>query len=219
MKLDQRIRERAIALVEKGTTVLATHRPNPRNVIGFPTLDDQAYSNWQSQSLTFLSDLLGSEHVYTNDFRKKTERAGYVMSTKAGIGILQAVVEDIEQGYIETVRQLITAEVFSDFLEQASHLLESGYKAPAASLAGAVLENGLRSIASRNGVQVKNRDDLSSLNQKLASKAIYNRLVQKKVAVWTDVRNAADHGQFDQFDNDDVDGLIKGAQSLLADLL
>ena len=141
------------------------------------------------------------------------------MSTKAGIGILQAVVENIEQGYIETVRQLIIAEVFSDFLEQARHLLKNGYKAPAASLAGAVLENGFRSIASRNEIQVRNGDDLSSLDQKLASKAIYNRLVQKKISVWIDIRNAADHGRFNDFADDDVDGLISGTQSLLADLL
>ena len=129
------------------------------------------------------------------------------------------MVEDIEQDYIETVRQLITAEVFSDLLEQAKYLLNNGYKAPAASLAGAVLENGFRSIASRNEIQVRNGDDLSSLDQKLASKAIYNRLVQKKISVWIDVRNAADHGRFNDFADDDVDGLISGTESLLADLL
>ena len=133
--------------------------------------------------------------------------------------ILRAVVEDVEQGFIETVRQLITAEVFSDFFEQATYLLENGYTAPAASLAGAVLENGFRSIASSNGVQVRTRDDLSSLNGRIASKGIYNRLVQKKVSVWIDVRNAADHGQFDDFSDQDVKELIKGAQSLLAEFL
>ena len=217
MKLDQQIRDRAVALVDKGHAVLATHRPT--SGIGFPTLDRQSYANWESQSLAFLMDLLGPEHVYTNEFREKTKKAGYTVSAKAGIGILQAVVEDIEQGYIETVRQLIVAEVFSDLFDQAVYLLESGYKAPAASLAGAVLENGLRSISSHNQIPVRAKDDLSSLNQKLASKGIYSRLVQKKVSVWIDIRNAADHGQFGDFDDRDVRDLIQGAQSLLADSL
>ena len=217
MKLDQRIRDRAVALVDKGNAVLATHRPT--SGIGFPTLDRQSFANWESQSLAFLMDLLGPEHVYTNEFRDKTERSGYTVSAKAGIGTLQAVVEDIEQGYIETVRQLITAEVFSDLFEQAAHLLDRVYKAPAASLAGAVLENGLRSISSHNQVPIRAKDDLSALNQKLASKGIYSRLVQKKVSVWTDIRNAADHGQFGDFDDPDVNDLIRGAQSLLADVL
>ena len=219
MRLDQRILTRAVALVEKGNVVLSTARPNPPGVIGFPTLDVKAYNNWRSQSLAFLTDLLGTAHVYTNDFQESTGQKGYKAGTNAGIGILQAVVEDVEQGFIETVRQLIIAEVFSDFFEQATYLLEKGYKAPAASLAGAVLENGLRSIASSNGVQVKTIDDLSSLNGRIASKGIYNRLFQKKVSVWIDVRNAADHGKFDDFSDQDVNELIKGAQSLLADFL
>lgn len=215
MKLDQRIHDRATALVDKGNDVLLTDTPS--SGIGFPTLDDQAYSNWRSQSLAFLRDLLGHDNTYTTEFDRYTAEGGYVGNTEAGIGILRAVVEDIEQGHIETVRQLITAEVFTDMFEQAEYLLESGYKAPAASLAGAVLENGLRTIANRNQIQVRSRDDLSSLSQRLASKGIYNRLIQKRVAVWTDVRNAADHGQFDEFDGNDVKDLIQGAQTLLAD--
>ena len=219
MKLDERIRDRAIALIDKSSQVLSTHRPNPPNVIGASTLASQEYANWRAQSLAFLIDLLGCDHVYTDEFRSKTKRFAYTSSVRAGMGILQAVLEDIDQGFIETVRQLIAAELFSDFFEQAAHLLENEYIAPAASLAGAVLENGLRSIANRNGIQVRETDNLSSLNQKIADKGIYNRLVQKKVEVWTDVRNLADHGNFDEFSEGDVRELIKGAQSFLADYL
>ena len=219
MKLDERIRDRAIALINKASQVLATDTPNPEGVFGFPTLAGQEYANWRSQSLVFLTDLLGPDHVYTNDFREKTMDSAYTTSAEAGRGILQAVLEDIDQGFIETVRQLIAAELFYDFFEQAEHLLESGYKAPAASLAGAVLENGLRSIAHRNGIQVREKEDLSTLNKKLADKEVYNRLVQRKAQVWTDVRNLADHGKFDEFSEKDVRNLIEGAQSFLADHL
>ena len=219
MKLDERIHSRAIALVKKGDAVISTHQPNPPGVIGFPTLNTQEYINWRSQSLAFLTDLLGPEHIYTSSFMKNTGGSGYKESTLAGIGVLQAVLEDIEQDFITTVRQLITAEVFADLFDQAAHLLDSGYKAPAASLAGAVLENGLRTIATDKGVSLTAKDNLSSLNQKLAQKGIYTRLTQKKIHVWTDIRNDADHGQFDQIIDQDVDNLIKGAQSLLSDYL
>ncbi len=219
MKLDERVRERATALINKASQVLATDTPNPEGVFGFPTLARQEYANWRSQSLAFLTDLLGPDHVYTKEFREKTKDSAYATSAESGRGILRAVLEDIDQGFIETVRQLIAAELFSDFFEQAEHLLESGYKAPAASLAGAVMENGLRSIAHRNGIQVREKEDLSTLNKKLADKEVYGRLVQRKVQVWTDVRNLADHGRFDEFSEEDVRDLIKGAQSLLADYL
>lgn len=219
MKLDERVRKRAVALIDKASQVLSTHTPNPSNYVGFPTLAGQEYANWRSQSLVFLTDLLGSDHVYTNDYRDKTKEFDYAESVRAGLGILQAVLEDIDQGFIETVRQLMAAELLSDLFEQAEHLLEYGYTAPAASLAGAVLENGLRSIAKRNEIQTRDRDDLSTLNQKVADKEIYNRLVQKKVQVWTAVRNSADHGRFDEFNVSDVRELIQGAQSFLGDYL
>ena len=170
MQMDERIRNRAIALIEKGNTVISTHRPNSPGVIGFPTLSTQEHANWRSQSFAFLTDLLGAEHVYTNSFETTTEKSGYTGSTRAGIGILQAVLEDIEQGFLDTIRQLITAEVFTDLLDQAAHLLESGYKAPAAALAGAVLEDGLRRIATSGGVDVKATDNLSVALSKIGRK-------------------------------------------------
>ena len=218
MKVDEQIRKRIDALIEKGAAVLSTVRPSSPGVIGLPTLSVQAYINWRTQSLTFLTDFLGPDHTYTSSFRTATDSGRYVSSARAGIGILEAVLEDVEQGYIETVRQLITAEVWSDLFDQAGYLLNSGYEAPAASLAGALLENGLRSVAGSNGVAVKDGDNLPSLNQKLADKGVYNRLTQKKVSFWTDVRNAADHGRFEQLDRTDVDDLVKGSQSLLSDL-
>ena len=63
----------------------------------------------------------------------------------------------------------------------ARHLLDAGYVHPAASLIGAVLENGLRQIASASGVNVKTSDDISALDTKLADAEIYSRLVQKRV--------------------------------------
>lgn len=76
---------------------------------------------------------------------------------------------------------LIEAEVFSDFLEMAQHLLDSGYKDPAASLAGAVLEDGLRRVGSAASVPFKKSDGLNVLNTALAKAGVYNRLAQSKV--------------------------------------
>jgi hypothetical protein len=103
-------------------------------------------------------------------------------------GILRALREDLELGYLENVRLLVAADLFSDFIEMAEHLLETGYKDPAASLTGAVLEDGLRKIAAHNGITLKSKEDLSSLNTKCADGGVYNRLVQKKINVWIGVR-------------------------------
>ena len=220
MQLEERVQERLTSLIEKGEAVLATHRPLPANYIGdFPTLDGQRFAEWRSQALVCLEQVFGSAHTYTESFESRTEEPGRTHSARAGLGILSAALEDVEQGHLMSLQDMATAEVFSDFLDQADHLLVHGYSAPAASLAGAVLENGLRSLAERNEIPVKPRDDLSALNSKLAAKTVYNRLRQKQIAVWIDVRNAADHGRFEEVTEDNVADLVKGVRSFLAEML
>ena len=215
MDTTQRFKVRIERLLAKGGAVLNTHSPNPPGVIGFPTLDHGAFAEWRAQSLSLLGNLLGAEHVYVTGFEREVDR-GYTSSVKAGIGILKAVCEDLEDGSLTDVRTLVSAEVFTDFLAMVGHLLERGYKDPAASLCGAVLEEGLRRIATNRGIKVRERDDLSTLNQNLATKGVYTRLVQKRLTVWTDVRNAADHGKFSEYSKADVADMHKGVSSFLA---
>ncbi len=92
--------DRIDQLIRKGELVLGTHKPNPPNVIGFPTLDSGPFTEWRTQSLACLSSLLGNEHVYVDNFRK-TVQQGYRDSVRAGIGILKAVRDDIKAGELE----------------------------------------------------------------------------------------------------------------------
>ena len=109
--------ERIDALIDKANAVRATHKPNPPGVIGFPTTDSEAFTEWATQGVTFLENLLGPNHTYTNAFRSEAERGGYTGVVSSGIGVLSAVREDVEGGYMSTVETLISAEVFSDFLD------------------------------------------------------------------------------------------------------
>ena len=97
--------------------------------------------------------------------------------------------------------------------------MQAGYKDAAASITGAVLEDGLRRIASAKQISIKNSDDLSTLNHKLADAQIYNRLMQKKIQVWNDIRNNAAHGKFAEYRPEDVKEMIVGVQAFLADQL
>lgn len=210
----QAVASRLLALADKGEEVLATHRPNPPNVIGFPTLDSGRFSEWRTQSLAFLRNVFGEGHVYPSSFADATDRGGHTGEAQRGVGILRAAREDIEGGYLTSVEALVSAEVFSDFLDMARHLHQAGYKDPAAMLTGAVLEDGLRRVATANGVKVKQGDDISSLAQKCADVSVFNRLVQKRIQVWKDIRNSADHAEFDKYTGDDVADMIAGVESL-----
>ena len=98
--------------------------------------------------------------------------------------------------------------MFTDFLDQAEHLLKNGYKNPVASLAGAVLEDGLKKIAKKNDIPVQKRDTIDSLNQKLSQKQIYNEFKKRSVHAWKEIRNNAAHGKFDQYTESDVKAMI-----------
>ena len=213
MKLDERVRERLKAMIEKGEAVLQTQQPG--GGLGSPPIvDRQRYMEWKSQSLACLTQVPDADRIYARQFESAVEdsaRSGYV---EAGLGILYGALEDVEQGNLG-FRDLVAAEVFLGFLEQAQHLLDRGYKNPAASLTGAVLENGLRSLAKRKGIHTKDTDNLATLNQKIADKGIYSLVWQKQVFAWIAVRNAADHGQFDDFTELQVGALIKGVRDFL----
>ncbi len=218
MNTEKKIIKRINKLIQKGKNVLDTHRSIPPDAIGLPPLDSGKFIEWQTQVLNFLINLLGKEHIYVQKF-KDVVREGYEAEVEMGIGILQAVKEDISEGYLTDIKTLISAEIFSDFLEMAEHLLENGYKDPAASLCGAVLENGLRKIATKKGIKVKSKDDLNSLNDKCANGKVYNRLMQKKIKVWIEIRNKADHGQFNEYSEKDVREMLKGVRDFLTDYL
>ena len=205
-------------LIDKGDEVRRTHKPNPPNVIGFPTLNSGAFAEWQTQSLAFLHRVVGKEHVYTSSFEADVTK-GFPSVVSTGQGILRALRQDLEGGYLVNVQTLVAGEVFSDFLKMARHLLEAGYKDPSASLAGAVLKDGLRRIGALHGVGMNAREGLTAMNTKLANAHVYSRLVQKQIAVWIDVRNRADHGDFSSYTEKDVAELVRGVRDFLATYL
>ena len=150
-------------------------------------------------------------------FKQVTQ--GFTGNVKSGKGILQALREDIEAGYLKRIETLVSADIFDDFLEMAQYLLSQGYKDPTASLVGAVLENGLRRMCLAHGITLSVKGDISSLNKKLADAEVYNRLTQKKVQVWNDIRNNADHGKFNEYEMDDVNEMLKGVRNFLQQYL
>ncbi len=177
----------------------------------------EVFSQWRTSSLSFLNTF-PPEYIYSREFEARCKDLS-LEDVEQGLGILRAARDDIKGGYLQKVETLVSAEVFSDFLEMAEHLLDNGYKDPAASLIGAVLEDGLRRMCVNNGITLKTKEDISSLNQKLAQKQVYNPLQQKQIQVWNDIRNNADHGNFDQYKMDDVKDMLRGVRKFLSNYL
>lgn len=134
------------------------------------------------------------------------------------IGAVQALREDYKAGALTPIQELIRAEVFDDFLEMAEHLLDQGYKDPAAVVIGSVLEQHLKRLCDR----VKIPTDLNGkpkkadlLNSELAAKKVYEKLDQKSVTAWLGLRNDAAHGDYDKYAAEQVKLLLLGVRDFL----
>ena len=133
-------------------------------------------------------------------------------------GILQALRDDYEGGYSRTVEELIHADVFADFLAMADELLAKKYKDPAAVIAGSVLEEHLRKLAVAAGVSVMvggRPKKADTINADLVKATVYNKLEQKQVTAWLDLRNKAAHGHYDEYDDAQVLGLIRDVSAFM----
>jgi hypothetical protein len=155
----------------------------------------------------------GRDSVYDQDVQRiLRDSAALHVHTSPIIGVVKALLFDVKAGHIQSIVELLHAEMFGDFLEMASHLFEAGYKDAAAVILGSTLEAHLRALCSKHGVA----PDLfkpdgsvvpkkaESMNTELCTANAYNKLEQKNVTAWLDLRNKAAHGKYSEYTKDQV---------------
>ena len=148
-------------LIEEGNQVLKTRCT--RNSTYY--VDSGAMIGFRAGSLSFIERIYGCKYSYSSEFDKNTLRFS-PSDAERGIGILKAIRNEILGGWLFTVKSLITAEIFADFIEMGNHLLANGYKDPAAVMAGSVLEEHLRHLSLKHGLEVDENNEGQYCSQK-----------------------------------------------------
>lgn len=217
-EIKQKLSERIIQLLQKADRVKATHKPNSPNVIGFPTLNEDAFLEWKTNTEQLIILATGKDSVYHKNFIKDVKN-GYGSHVDFGIGILRALKEDLDLGYLTNVQNLVIAEIFEDFLSMSEYLLEQGYYIPAASLVGSVLEDSMRKLCDKNNIVYPKETKINNLNADLAKAGVYNALVAKEIIAKADIRNNADHGHYDKFNEQDVKNMVEWVRKFMIDYL
>ena len=141
------------------------------------------------------------------------------LHTSPIMGIILALREDTASGYIQNLTEIVHADIFSDFLDMARHLLDNGYKDPAAVLAGSTLESHLKNLAIKNSIPTENAGKTkkaSQLNVDLTKANVYNKLDEKNVTAWLDLRNKAAHGSYTEYNLDQVKLLVSSIQDFIS---
>jgi hypothetical protein len=208
----ERVTQRLQQLISLGELAIIVYDPND------PVVGIGKFHEWRLASLSFLESVLGPTNRYYKFFEQHVGEfeSGNSFAVEEGLGTLRGVKGELECGPLPQMEGLISGEIFEDFLDMAEHLLEQGYSEVAPSLIGAVLEDGLRRIAKNHGIPVReDSDSIGSLNTKLADGSVYSNFMRKKVALWNDTRNNADHGKFSQNTEQDVRQMLEGVRDFL----
>lgn len=217
MKIED-IKRRVDELINIAGHVLETIRTSDFGLY----VSSEQFNEFRSASLSFLRNTFGTDHPFYSEFNKQAKEAT-PYDTEEGRGILKAVKQEIDGGWLFTVKGLISAEIFSNFLEMAEYLLKEGYKDPAAVMTGSVLEEHIRQLCLRNSIPIETIKDGKAIpkkadfmNSELATANIYNKLDQKSITSWLDLRNKAAHGQYTEYTKEQVELMYQGVTNFIS---
>lgn len=221
MSLSDRLQGELDRLLAEGRELLASVGWNGHD---YPTRfpDDGAYIRFRTEALNLVRRACGEDGDHYRTLRqvaeaKESSHNSYY--TWVCVGAVEAARNDFARGLLFDIRSLVSAEVIGDFLEQAEYLCEEGYHLPAASLAGAVLEDALRRLCELRGIPIPDRTTIDRLNADLAKAGVYDKLVQKRITAIADVRNNADHGHFEKVPVDEARDMVKWVRRFVTDAL
>jgi len=216
VKLDDVIK-RVEQLIEMGKKVLTTRRKEEY----MEYVDWGQQKGFRSAGLSFLERTFGPDHPYVKEFDKYTDEQ-YPSSIEAGLGIFEAAKNEISGGWLFTVKGLVSTEIFANFLDMATYLLQENYKDPAAVVTGSVLEEHLRHLCNKNNISVELSQGgkmfpkkADRMNADLSNANVYNKLDHKNVTAWLDLRNKAAHGQYTEYTKDQVELMLSGVTDFM----
>jgi len=216
MQVSNVIKSEIDSLIDMGAAILQkASRADSR----FEGDDLAEVSSWVTRLGQLLRKLYGEKSQHYENFNRAISTEGFYLIHSNWYGhisqvqgIALTVKHDIKNDLLTSIKGLLQAEIFADFLEIGEHLLSEGYKDAAAVTIGAVLEDGLRELCKKNNIDIAKPNGapltIEPLNTELAKHEVYSKLVQKQVTSWAHIRNKAAHGQYDEYDKPQVEMML-----------
>ena len=134
------------------------------------------------------------------------------------LGVLQSVRAEAQAGLLAKLEYQVFATAFDDFLDHASSFHKSGKVKEAAILVSAVLEDTVKRIAAKNGINPASLS-LEPLVDQLTDAEVLTAIKSKRIKSYAGVRNSALHAEWDKLDLKDIGQVINGVRELLDDYL
>lgn len=221
MELSKTVKNEIDLLIDTGEEIL---QKASRADSSFEGSDLAKVSSWVTRLGQLLRKLYGENSQHYANYNRAisidefyTIHSGWYGHVSQVQGIALTVKHDIENDLIGSIKGLLQAEIFANFLEIGEHLLSEGYKDVAAVTIGAVLEDGLRELCKKNNIATTKPNGSSltiePLNTELAKNGVYSKLTQKQITSWAHIRNKAAHGQYNEYDRSQVEMMLLFVQS------
>lgn len=207
MKLDDLVK-RADELIEMANKVLATKE---RKDYGWE-VNYSLFHAFRSAGLSFLERVFGAKHAYYKEFDAVLSST-YIVSTEAGKQILEAAKDEISGQWLFTVKGLVSAEIFADFIVLAKQSLDEN-EGVSAVLVSAALEDALKRVAAQQNLDVEDKDMSEVINALKANGALKGP--QATIAKgYVKLRNKAFHAEWDKIDKGSVSSAIGFTEQFL----
>lgn len=134
--------------------------------------------------------------------------------------IAHALRDDYALGGLTAIEEIVHADLFDDFLEMANELLSKGFIGPAAVLAGTVLEEQLRKLATKHGIATTDEKgrarSAETLGVDLRKANVITEVQRKSVTAWYAQRTEGAHGHPENLNESDVERMIDGVRDFVA---
>ncbi|MCZ8214812.1 MAG: hypothetical protein O9262_01160 [Cyclobacteriaceae bacterium] len=206
-------------LIGDAQSVLST---TTESSMGFRKVNGGLFMGFRTASLSLITSLYGESHPFYKNFDTHVSQ-NTPYDTEEGREILKAIKYEVDNGYLISVRGLISGKIFTDFLEMSQYLLNENYKDAAAVMIGSVLEEHLRELCLRNSIPIEIEKDgkmipkkADRLNSDLYSGGVIVKLDNKNVTGWFEVRNNAAHGKYDQYNLEQVRIMESGVSEFIS---
>ncbi|NUE94679.1 DUF4145 domain-containing protein, partial [Acinetobacter seifertii] len=212
-------------LINQGEEISVQSYANTNGFMNFSQEAKDLYTQWLVSSKSLLKLICDDKKAIHYELFLSAENKVHSVETpplilKRLLSILRATFDDMNSGCLTSYKQLIQADVFDSELEQAKHFLDSGYKVASAVTAGVVLETAIKELAKNNEIDIYQEGStkskkLDALNSELKNANVYNALQHKQILTLAHIRNKAAHGEVEEFNENDVQNMIRDIESFL----
>jgi len=226
-KIDESIQNEIAALIDIGNKIVAKAISASSAIKGN---DLAEVTSWVTRLGQLVRNLYGTESQQYSNYNDALQTRNFYnihsnwnAHVSQMLGIANTVRHDYDNGLLFKIRAQVQADIFADFLEMGEYLLNESYKDAAAVIIGTVLEDSIRKLCTQNGIPtVKTNGQpltIDPLNSALAKANVYSKLVQKQITTWAHIRNKAAHGEYDAYDENQVNMMLLFVQNFAEEYL